>query len=147
MSDILAALEGDGQPLESGWPYLDRLPSDISSYKPSMDVGPVYRRESECHSDFARILHVLAEGRAPLIAMNISAEFYLAKANQTLRGPATSPPVARHALVVVGSGEEQNEQVLLIRNSWGVSWADSGYAWVCRSYLEPRLISVGVMKP
>jgi hypothetical protein len=147
MSDILSSIEGDGQPLENGWPYLRHLPSDISSYHPPADVGVVFKRESESHSSFARVVDVLKEGRAPLIAMHISTEFYLAKAQEVLRAPVSSKPVARHALVVAGLGEEQNEQVVLIRNSWGVNWADSGYAWISRSYLEPRLISVGVMKP
>ena len=147
MSDIVSSIEGDGQPLENGWPYLRHLPSDISAYHPPANVGVVFKRESEFHSSFARVVDVLKEGRAPLIAMHISTEFNLAKAHEVLRAPVSSKPVARHALVVAGLGEEQNEQVVLMRESWGVNWADSGDAWRSRSYLEPRLISVGVMKP
>jgi len=146
MSDILAAVEDDGQPEENGWPYLDQLPANIAQYKPPADVGPVYRRESQRQSDFAVILTMLNEGRVPLIAMDISYEFFLAKPHEVLRAPVSSPTVNRHALVVAGIGEEQNEQVLLIRNSWGDGWADHGYAWISRGYLEPRLIAVGVMK-
>jgi hypothetical protein len=146
MSDILAAVEDDGQPEENGWPYLDQLPANIAQYKPPANVGSVYRRESQHHPDFAVILTMLNEGRAPLIAMDISYEFFLAKAQEVLRAPVSSPTVNRHALVVAGIGEEQNEQVLLIRNSWGDGWADRGYAWISRGYLEPRLIAVGVMK-
>lgn len=146
MSDILAAVENDGQPEENGWPYLDQLPTDIAQYKPPADVGPVYRRGSQYQAGSAVILTMLSDDRAPLIAMNISSEFFLAKAQEVLRAPTSSPAVNRHALVVVGVGEEQNEQALLVRNSWGTGWADQGYAWISRGYLEPRLISVGVMK-
>jgi hypothetical protein len=146
MSDILAAVESDGQPEENGWPYLDQLPTDIAHYKPPADVGPVYRRGSQHQAGLTVIVTMLNDGRAPLIAMNISSEFFLAKAQEVLRAPAFSPTVNRHALVVVGIGEEQNEQALLVRNSWGMGWADQGYAWISRGYLEPRLISVGVMK-
>ncbi len=146
MSDILSAVESDGQPAEEGWPYLDRLPAKIDQYKPPTDVGPIYRRESQRRSDFDIILGMLNESRPALIAMNISTEFFLAKSDEVLRAPASSPSVARHAVVVAGVGEEQNEEALLVRNSWGLSWADHGYAWLSRSYLEPRLIAVGVMK-
>lgn len=146
MSDILAAVASDGQPEEDGWPYLDQLPTDLAHYVPPADVGPVYHRESQHQAGMAVVLATLRDNRAPLIAMNISAEFFLANAQEVLRAPASSPIVNRHALVVVGVGEEQNEQALLIRNSWGTGWADKGHAWISRSYLEPRLISVGVMK-
>jgi hypothetical protein len=146
MSDILATVDSDGQPEENGWPYLVQLPAEVAQYKPPADVGPVYRRESRRQCDFAVIPTMLNDGRAPLIAMNISHEFFYARADEVLRAPASSPTVNRHALVVAGLGSEQNEQVLLVRNSWGDGWADHGYAWIARGYLEPRLISVGVMK-
>jgi hypothetical protein len=146
MSDILAAVEDDGQPEENGWPYLDQLPKDIAHYKPPVNVGRVYRRGSQHQAGLAVIVTMLNSGRAPLIAMNISSEFFRAKAQEVLRAPVSSPTVNRHALVVVGIGEEQNEQALLVRNSWGMGWADQGYAWISRGYLEPRLMSVGVMQ-
>jgi C1A family cysteine protease len=146
MPDILAAVEDDGQPEENGWPYLDQLPSDISLYKPPASVGTVYRRDAHHESGVLVILSMLAQGRAPLIAMNVSREFFLAKANQVVRAPISSPSAARHGVVVVGNGEEQKESVLLIRNSWGDRWGDHGHAWISRDYLEPRLISVGVME-
>jgi len=58
MSDILAAVENDGQPEENGWPYLDQLPADITHYKPPADVGPVYRRGSQYHAGLAAGCHV-----------------------------------------------------------------------------------------
>ena len=146
MPDILAAIEIDGQPAENDWLYLDQLPTDISSYKPPTAIGMVYRRDTQQESRFSVIVSMLDQGSAPLIAMNISLEFFAAKADQVLRAPLASPTAARHGLVVVGNGEEQNEPVLLIRNSWGDRWADHGHAWISRGYLEPRLLSVGVME-
>jgi len=146
MSDILMALENDGQPEENGWPYLEKLPTDIAQYKPPQNIGSLYHRAAQREFDLGVLSAMLTAGRAPLIAMNISHEFFLARTDEVLRAPASSPTVGRHALVVVGMGEEQNEQVFLVRNSWGEGWADHGYAWISRGYLEPRLISIGVMK-
>jgi C1A family cysteine protease len=145
MSDILKAIEDDGQPVEAGWPYLHQLPADMTKYKPPAPVGPVYKRESQIRSDIDAIRSVLKANRPALIAMNISVEFFSVKADQVLRAPASSPSANRHALVVVGVGEEQSEEVFLVRNSWGRGWADDGHAWVADSYIVPRLISVGVM--
>jgi len=146
MPDILSALQIDGQPEESGWPYLDQLPAEISRYKPPANVGTVYRRDTTEKSSLSAILALLGEQRAPLIAMEISQEFFYAQAGQVLRAPISSPTVNRHGVVVVGAGEEQNESVFLVRNSWGAGWADGGHAWISRGYLQPRLISVGVME-
>src|SRR5258708_2891504 len=44
---IRAALEHDGQPAESGWPYLSRLPADLAQWKPSAEVGTLFRRGSD----------------------------------------------------------------------------------------------------
>lgn len=146
MSDVLKAIKDDGQPVEAGWPYLHQLPADLVKYKPPTNPGPVYKRESQIQSDIDAIRSVLKANRPVLIAMNISVEFFSAKADRVLRAVASSPSANRHALVVVGIGEEQNEEVFLVRNSWGRGWAVDGHAWVANSYIAPRLISVGVMR-
>ena len=35
---------GAGQPLESGWPYLEQLPADLSMYVPPAQPGDLFRR-------------------------------------------------------------------------------------------------------
>src|SRR5947209_11100339 len=43
---IRAALERDGQPVESAWPYLSALPADLAQWKPPAEVGTLFRRPS-----------------------------------------------------------------------------------------------------
>ena len=40
-----------------------------------------------------------------------------------------------HAIIVVGFGEEKGEQYIIIRNSWGNSWGEKGYARIAFSNL------------
>ena len=46
LPEVLATLKEDGQPLESDWPYLASLPSDLSSYVPPEKVV-VFHRDGE----------------------------------------------------------------------------------------------------
>src|SRR5947199_8926443 len=47
VSAIRAALEHDGQPVESDWPYLKHLPADLATWKPPAAVGTLFRRGSD----------------------------------------------------------------------------------------------------
>jgi len=44
--EMLATLKEDGQPVESDWPYLVSLPSDLNSYRPPENLV-VFRRNGE----------------------------------------------------------------------------------------------------
>src|ERR1700741_3543585 len=46
LPEMLATLKEDGQPLESDWPYLASLPSDLDSYRPPENLA-VFRRNGE----------------------------------------------------------------------------------------------------
>ena len=66
---MLTALRLDGQPIESAWPYLDTLPSDLGDYGPPFNPE-VYRRKGEPRSDdLARIMHCSDEIGRTLVAI------------------------------------------------------------------------------
>ena len=44
---IRAALEHDGQPVETAWPYLSALPANLTEWKPPAKVGALFRRPSK----------------------------------------------------------------------------------------------------
>src|SRR3989442_482078 len=44
MSSILHSVEHIGQPVESDWPYLDALPSNMKLWKPPAKLGSIFRR-------------------------------------------------------------------------------------------------------
>jgi hypothetical protein len=140
----LIALKNDGQPLESGWPYLPRIPLDLNSYEPPADSGYVYRRDAtfSAHSD---IRTTLDTGRSVLAVMTITTDFHYALPGQVIRSNSNSQFAGYHAVLVVGYGHENNDIVYLIRNSWGTKWCEAGYAWLAEDYLMKRLHSVVVM--
>jgi hypothetical protein len=45
-----AALQLDGQSLESGWPYLTALPQDLTQWTPPAAATPLYRRDTQLAS-------------------------------------------------------------------------------------------------
>jgi C1A family cysteine protease len=56
--------------------------------------------------------------------------------------PDRTPDIERggHAVLAVGHGVESNGvPSLLIRNSWGPGWGQSGYAWLPRAYVDRQL--------
>ena len=147
MEDILNSIESVGQPVESGWPYLVQLPTDLNSYKPPSQSGNIYKRVAVSeNADIATLTARLDEDRCVVVGLEISVEFYRPSANVSIKAPVDSPLVGRHAVVAVGHGVEAGEQVFLIRNSWGETWGESGYAWISRHYLEPRIISLGAFE-
>ena len=52
----------------------------------------------------------------------------------------------RHALLGVGSGHVVGlGGHILVRNSWGAAWGDSGHGWVAEPYLAAHLQGTGVI--
>lgn len=141
----LIALKNDGQPLESGWPYLPRIPLDLTSYAPPAGSGDVFKRDSTfgVHGD---LLTTLDSGRSVLTAMTITTDFHYAVRGQVIRANSNSQFAGYHAVLLVGYGHENNETVYLIRNSWGTKWCEAGHAWLAEDYLTRRLHSVVVMR-
>jgi hypothetical protein len=50
-----------------------------------------------------------------------------------------------HAVAGVGIGKLDGTRSLLIRNSWGLDWADAGYAWLDATYISRHLKKVLVL--
>ena len=55
-------------------------------------------------------------------------------------------PSRVHALITVGYGVRGTNGFTLVRNSWGVEWGLSGYAWLSDVYLMPRIIEFATLK-
>jgi len=148
LRSMLEAVERDGQPEESGWPYLAQLPSDLTAYKPPSNPGPVFRRSGEYKGSSFDVICQSLDNRIPLlITFAPTIQFHGAQSGVPVRSSAGDiPSGSGHAVVAVGWGEEGVERLLLARNSWGAKWAENGCAWLSESYLVPRLYAAITME-
>jgi len=134
---VLAVLSTDGQTEEASWPYN------------GTPVGaPQYFRKASRHDAFSAegVLKNLTEGFGTVLGLAIGNEFFLANAADVLIR-RSSGPQARHAVVVVGSRIDSEQQQFRLRNSWGPSWADGGYVWVASSYLDETCVGLISLEP
>jgi hypothetical protein len=142
LSSMLDALREDGQPEESGWPYLAATPTDTASWAPPAKVGPLFGRNSGTASiSLDQITRELEQGRPLIILLTLSRAFYVPTA-QAVVDPANGEipePQRRHAVIAVGHGHVDGQRAILSRNSWGLKWGDGGHAWLTERFLGTRL--------
>ncbi len=143
---MLCALQEDGQPAETGCPYLTVVPSN---WKPAANVGPVFRRQGENGGNtVGEIIAQLDTGHPVLVLMTLSSAFdFAASAGGIVDQQAgeAPDPHRRHAVVAAGHGLLPGKRVVLVRNSWGEEWGDRGYAWLTEAYLAPRVFRIVIL--
>lgn len=144
-TSILTSVENDGQPAEVAWPYLAETP-DAASWLPPADVGEVFRRTGDSIGDsFDEAWSLVAVGRPAVICMTLSDGFYLPHGG-IVDSAEPLDPARRHAVIAVAAGQRDTARLLLVRNSWGPHWGDSGHAWVAESYLASRVRRILALK-
>src|SRR5207244_3296325 len=105
------AVELDGQPLETGWPYLNALPTDLRKWKPPHRVGPLFQRTSiMVGSDFGDAWDAVANGTPALIGMTISNAFFTPNQAGVVDSTEVVDPHRRHAVVAAAAGKRAGKR-------------------------------------
>ena len=148
LSSMLDALREDGQPEESGWPYLAATPAEAASWAPPAAVGPLFGRAGEKSGpSLDQLIRELEQGRPVIILLMLSRTFYGPNTHAVV-DPASGEgpePERRHAVIAVGYGTVDGQRAILIRNSWGPRWGEAGHAWLTERFLGPRLFAVATL--
>lgn len=140
---VLAALELKGQPIELKLPYDPNAsaPRDLTTLNTIFFKAKGAQFSVATHA----IKSSLDNGIAVGLGVILTDEFFLPKPPYVLDD--TLSVAGRHALLAVGYGAFDNGDVaILVRNSWGNTWADSGYAWITEKFVNNRaeiLITLG----
>lgn len=148
LPDMLEAVRDDGQPRETGWPYLAATPADGADWHPPDDVGEIYRRLGTVRPESVdAIIQSLDAGKPIMVLMTLSCSFYNPPESGIIKPQPGEQPVfaMRHAVIAIGYGIIGGERAIHIRNSWGGNWGVKGCAWLTESFLTPRLMRLAAL--
>jgi hypothetical protein len=146
---MLAAIREDGQPVETDWPYLAQIPADAAKWQPPASIGPLFRRAGKSSGDtIETIITSLRHYQPVLTLLRLSQSFFAVGADGVVDpAPGEVPDFhCRHAVVAVGFGEVGMQRAVLVRNSWGLGWGLSGYAWLTENFVQPRVFGLAFLK-
>lgn len=143
LPSMLEALKVDGQPAETGWPYLASVPADVLAWVPPASVGSRFGRNGVAGGvDLVDVRSMLALARPMVLLTMLSVSFFAPVAGVVDPAPGeVEDPSLRHAVVAVGYGEVDGAGAILVRNSWGSDWGIDGHAWLTDRFLAPRLFA------
>jgi Papain family cysteine protease len=124
-----------GQPLEATWPY-DVTRREGVAYSPPTRAGGMdwyrsgLRRVAVGLGD---VRTYLDRGIAVVLGLTLVDTFFQPDPQGRVNDPpAGAPTRGRHAVLAVGYQPTE----ILIRNSWGDTWALGGYAWISDTYIQ-----------
>ena len=142
VQNIADALKQKGQPIDADCPYLSTDPP--RGWKPRARLT-VYRRNSQERngSNLREIEKLIRGEQVPILGIALTNGFFAPTPPWNIS--SDGPLRGFHAVVGVGMGKLNNTQSVMIRNSWGLDWADDGYAWLDAAYISRHLKKVLVL--
>jgi C1A family cysteine protease len=143
---IARTLKLDGQPIETAWPYLGSIPTDISKWKPPKGVSVFRQTLSNKAKSVATITNSIDSGHPVLLCLRISRAFYSPDDHGVVTHPKNDPDTGYHAVVAVAHGSSSSGPMMLVRNSWGQDWGLNGHGWLHSKYVSDRLHSLSIIE-
>jgi C1A family cysteine protease len=140
MDAAAAALSEEGQPFEAAWAY---EPAQLYPpiWSPPVRVGTLHRATMSIRAPaIDEICDMLDAGSTVVFGLVITDAFWTPDAAGIV--PTRDPDIERggHAVLAVGHGQDENDdRLVLIRNSWGERWGLGGHAWLAERYLARQL--------
>ncbi len=140
----LQALHSEGQPHETQWPYLDKLPANLADYQPPSVTGLRYSIDGQSMAGqvVRTISDELNRQRSTVLIFRASIGLMTATATQPVRWSSTDALLTPHAVSVTTLGKSDSEYFVRVKNSWGIRWADAGYAWLSEDYINNTFIAL-----
>lgn len=142
IDDMLVALSNVGQPLEQDWPYLNVVGIPMDHWVPPAGIGSLFKRNGAAliPNATSAIIKNLNKDLPAILHLYLSDSFYWPVDGRVQAPNSEQPdPTRRHAVIAVGHGILDGEVAILVRNSWGPDWGDSGHAWLSEPFLSPRI--------
>mmetsp|Transcript_49727 Transcript_49727/g.116923 ORF Transcript_49727/g.116923 Transcript_49727/m.116923 type:complete len:413 (+) Transcript_49727:55-1293(+) len=138
LGGAITALEMKGACLERNWPFdLDKVnhKPEQSCFDQALRHKIASSRKVPVDLDFMR--EALCSGHPIVFGLKLTAQFFRPLPGGFIPTPDPSDPQSAehglHAMLLVGYNDRQ--QVFIVRNSWGTSWGDRGYAYVPYDYI------------
>lgn len=140
LAAMVDAIELDGQPQENGWPYLRKLPTDLSLWHPPAKVGHLFNMKGRhLVPSIESTISCLDSGSPVVMGLRISNVFYELSNAKIIEEVSGDVDTGNHAVLAIGHGLKNNERLLLIQNSWGLAWRNQGMVWLTEGYLSSRI--------
>jgi C1A family cysteine protease len=143
---MLETLRIDGQPPESEWRYLPNLLANMNDYRPPANVSVCFRYAGKQLQALDEVENALTLGWPVIMGLALSKSFYELPADTILQADSDTGVTGRHAVLAVGRFSAAAVSGFLVRNSWGTRWAGGGYGLISKSYIEPRMLFLGVYR-
>ena len=140
-----AAIGATGQPLEAVWPYNPRRALGTQYDPPVKPTSDWHKSGLErASADLGSVRTAIDAGRPVVLGLTVFDTLFVPTVAGRINAPATGNPArGRHAVVAVG----HDADAVLIRNSWGTTWALGGYGWLSNDYAEHHVSEAWVIQP
>ena len=144
-SSAAGALGVTGQPLEGVWPYNPRRAAGIRYDPPCSPTTDWHTAGlARTSSGLASVRREIDAGRPVVLGLTVFDTLFIPTSAGRIDAPATgSPARGRHAVLAVG----HDADALLVRNSWGTTWALGGYGWLTNEYAEHHIREAWAIQP